>query len=139
MTKRDAEILLREFFSSFGKDVAAFAGGNFVKAGIGESVLGFEYRAHEKRLACYALIYQFRRAPKIEILAGVEQEERAGADTGGGEIVFDRDNNALSLVRVYDKFVDPDVFAKQMRKLAAASLLWSGAFLDCAAARALGE
>ncbi len=139
MIKRDAEILLNEFFSGFGKSVQAFADRNFVKVNIGEAVIGFEFRAAEKTLFCHALIYQFRQPPRPEILRAIEREEQNGADTGGGEIVFDQKNNSLALVRGYDKFVDPDVFTSQMQKLAAASLNWSSIILDRAATSAFGE
>lgn len=139
MIKRDAEILLNEFFSGFGKSVKVFAERDFVKVNIGEAIIGFEFRATEKTLFCHALIYQFRQPPRPEILSAIEHEEQNGADTGGGEIVFDQKNNSLALVRGYDKFVDPDVFTSQIQKLAAASLTWSSTVLDRAATSAFGE
>lgn len=130
MTKTEAEKLLANFFASFGKADFAFKQSNAVKANIGEAILGFEFQEHEQSLACHALIYRFHRAPRPAVLRELKVAEKNGAETAGGEIVFDAENRNLSLVKVYFKNIEPLMFAAQMQKLATASLIWSSLILD---------
>lgn len=126
---------MADFFARFGKAGFAFEQSNFVKANIGEAVLGFEFREDEQILACHALIYGFQNVPRPAVLREIEAAEKNGAETGGGEIVFDPENLTLLLVKIYFKNIELLLFAAQMQKLATASLIWSSLILDRVAAK----
>lgn len=130
MRREEAEVLVSDFFARFGKKSAPFEFADSVKANIGETVIGFEYRNDKGILACSALIYRFRREPRPAVLREIEKAAAAGADTGGGEIVFDAENLTLSLCRKYSEMTEPLKFTAQMQRLATASLLWSSQILD---------
>lgn len=136
MVKRDeTEKLLTDFFARFGKANFVFGQSNFVKANIGEAVIGFEYRKDEQTLACHALVYRFRRQPRAAVLREITAAAKNGATTGTGDICFDPQKLTLSLVKIYREEIDSRLFARQMQQIAHASMIWSSTILERVAAK----
>ena len=129
MKKKQAENLIKQFFLEFNQNIDSIDLGSFVKANVGEAILGFEYSESEPALICSALIYRFRQLPRSVVLTAIEEAERT-VETGGGEVVFDEESLTLALVKIYHEDVAPKTFYAEMQKLAAASLFWSNEVLN---------
>ena len=132
MTKQEAKQQLETFFRQLGIEISFFEDKNFVRANVGEAVLGFEFIESDGRLDAQALIYRFRRLPSAEILEAIFAEEK-NADTGGGTIRFDEDNLSLFLEKKIVGKIADEKFYEQINRLARASLLWSSRVLQNAA------
>ncbi len=135
MKKDETEKLLADFFARFGKASFAFGQSNFVKANIGEAVIGFEYQKDEQTLTCRALIYRFRRQPRTEILRQITVAAENDRTTDAGDVSFDPQSLTLSLVKNYSRKINSRLFAAQMQQLAATSLIWSSTILGQVAAK----
>lgn len=137
MTKEEAKQQLEPFFRKLGIRPSFFDDKNFAKANIGEAILGFEFSDAEKILKAKVLIYCFRGQPAPVILEGIKAEENE-QNTGGGEIFFDEQSLALSLVKDFDKELVDKVFYDQLNNLAQASLIWSSSILQEVAEKVQG-
>ena len=131
MTREEAESLLRALV---GADASAphFGKGDVAGVMLGPAALYFEYDAGRGSLTCGALVYRFRNAPRPGVLEDF-LEENTGA--GGGLLVYREETRALLLSRTYTEPVADEVFAEDMRSLAAASLGWGAEVLERVASR----
>lgn len=138
MTKTQAQEQLVAFFKKLGdKNPSIFEEKNFVKAMLGDAIMGFVYNGDET-LKCQSLIYRFRKTPKDSVLEAIEIESKNAPD-GGGEIAFDDENFTLLLQKDYKKSVSDEEFYSDMQKLAEASLIWSNEVLQKVAERAIPQ
>lgn len=136
MTREAARELLRWYARSQG---AVLSPGlneqGFGGITVGSAQVYFEYHEDTKKLECGALVYRFHEPPKPGVLAGFEAEAREGTDTGGGTVDYERENRGLFLSRDYTQVPEGSVFAKDMKRLAKASLVWGDEVLDRVASR----
>lgn len=95
----------------------------------------FEYHPARRVLECSALVYRFNDPPRPGVVAGFEAEAAEGTDTGGGTVDYERENRGLFLSREYIVMPWGLCFARDMRRLAAASLVWRDEVLDRVASR----
>lgn len=131
MTREEAETMLR---SLVGAESAAphFGDGDVTGVMLGPAAIYFEYDEARRTLSCGALVYRFRTQPR----PGVLEEflaETGGA--GGGVLVYREETRALLLSRTYVEPVPVEVFAEEMKRLAAASLGWGSELLERVASR----
>lgn len=128
MTKKEAKQQLEHFFRKIGINISAFEEHNFVKADIGEAVLGFVFLEAEGILKAEAFVYRFRRAPESKILKAIYAAANE-TNAGGGRISFDERELSLFLEMNFDEKSDDDFFYRQTGNLTRASLLWSSRIL----------
>ncbi|MCY1014356.1 hypothetical protein [Pyxidicoccus sp. MSG2] len=103
----------------------------------GEAQLYFEFVPTSGELKCSALIYRFRDAPRPGVLDGFLAEEKAGTDTGGGKVDFEKESKSLFLSRTYPMAPPDQSFELGMNKLMAASLVWGGEVFERVAAKVI--
>ncbi|WP_163999387.1 hypothetical protein [Pyxidicoccus caerfyrddinensis] len=103
----------------------------------GEAQLYFEFVPTSGELKCSALIYRFRDAPRPGVLDGFLAEEKAGTDTGGGKVDFEKESKSLFLSRTYGTVPPDQSFELGMNKLMAASLAWGGPVFERVAAKVI--
>ncbi len=138
MTKAEAKEQLEAFLAKLGdKNASVLEERDFVKANIGDAIMGFVYR-NEETLMCQSLIYRFRNRPKENILKAIDAESK-DAPNGGGEVAFDPENFTLVLQKDYKAKVSEEDFFNDMEKLAQASLVWSNEVLQRVAERAIPQ
>jgi len=101
----------------------------------GGSQVYFEYHEEQRALECSALVYKFSEPPKPGVLEGFQAEAREGTDTGGGEVDYERENRGLYLSRTYTVVPEGKAFARDMKRLGAASVVWGDEVLDRVASR----
>lgn len=133
VTRDEAEAMLRSLAGTEG-GTGFFGGGGVAGLMLGAAELFFEYDAARGSLSCGALVYRFRRAPR----AGVLQtffEEAGAAGAGGGALVYREETRSLLLSRTYFEAAGGVEFAREMKRLAAASLGWGAELLERAASR----
>ncbi|MCS6911693.1 MAG: hypothetical protein RMK29_01925 [Myxococcales bacterium] len=92
---------------------------------VGGQRIYFEYLPEAGMLRTLAVVYCFRRPPRPGLLDGFRQQEQAGTDTGGGNVLYLPDSRCLYLSRSYARQVPPAQFVEETRRLLAASQLWS--------------
>ena len=109
-----------------------FGDGGVTGLMLGPAALYFEYDDALSALTCGALVYRFRNAPRPGVLEDF-LEENSGA--GGGSLVYREETRALLLSRTYTEPVPAEVFAEDMKGLAAASLGWGAEVLERVASR----
>jgi hypothetical protein len=102
---------------------------------VGGAQVYFEYHEERRVLECSALVYRFSEPPRPGVIAGFEAEAREGTDAGGGTVDYERENRGLYLSREYTVVPEGPAFAKDMKRLAAASLVWGDEVLDRVASR----
>ena len=102
---------------------------------LGRAQVYFEFHEDSKTLECSALIYRFKEPPKPGVIEGFEAEAREGTDAGGGTVDYERENRGLFLSREYTVVPEGAGFAKDMKRLAEASLVWGDEVLDRVASR----
>lgn len=131
MTRQEAEAMLRTLA---GADAGAphFGEGDVTGVMLGPAALYFEYDDARRALTCGALVYRFRNEPRPGVLEDF-LEENTGA--GGGLLVYREETHALLLSRTYAEAVPAEVFAEEMKRLAAASLGWGAEVLERVASR----
>jgi hypothetical protein len=131
MTRQEAETMLRALV---GADARAprFGEGDVAGVMLGPAALYFEYDAGRGALTCGALVYRFRSAPRPGLLEDFLEENRG---SGGGALVYREETRALLLSRTYTEGVSGEEFAREMKRLAAASLGWGGELLERVASR----
>ncbi len=136
MTRESAEGLTRWYARSQG---AVLSPGlnpqGFGGIAIGGAQLYFEYHEEAQALECSALVYRFHEPPKPGVLEGFQAEAREGTDTGGGTVDYERENRGLYLSRTYSQVPDGHAFAREMKQLMKASLVWGDEVLDRVASR----
>ncbi len=133
VTRDEAETMLRSLAGAKG-GASFFGGGGVAALMLGAAELFFEYDAARGSLSCGALVYRFRRAPR----AGVLQtffEEAGAAGAGGGALVYREETRSLLLSRTYFEATGGREFAREMKRLAAASLGWGAELLERVATR----
>ena len=136
MTREEAEKLLRALLGA-GAAAPHFGEGDVTGLMLGPAALYFEYDRARGALTCGALVYRFRSAPRPGVLEDF-LKENGGA--GGGELVYREETRALLLSRTYPAAIHAEVFAEDMKRLAAASLGWGAEVLERVASRhELGE
>lgn len=135
MTRDEAQRLAQAFLAATGE--ANSPGLNpqgFGGVAVSNAQLYFEWRDKEQALECSALIHKFRDAPKPGIIEGFQAEQKAGTDTGGGEVDYEPENKSLFLSRAYTQAPPQTAFIEDMKRLMRASLTWSNEVLDRVAA-----
>lgn len=128
MTREEAKQQLEAFFRKLGLSTSVLNETNFVKATVGEAVIGFEFSETDNILIAKALIYRFRNNPNPLLIEALITEQK-NSDTGGGFVNFETDDLSLSLEKTFvEKLADED-FYEQVNQLAQASLVWSNQIL----------
>lgn len=136
MTRESAQELVRWYARSRGAVLSpGLNAEGFGGIAEGGSQVYFEYHEDSKALEVSALVYRFHEPPKPGVLAGFEAEAREGTDTGGGTVDYERENRGLFLSRTYAQVPDGHAFAKDVQRLAKASLVWGDEVLDRVASR----
>ena len=135
MNQSEASSQVENFFRRLGEKADNFSEKNFIQAGIGEALIGFEYDEAEELLSVQALIYRFRNEPQDKVLDAVFNEESED-NNGGGRIVFNSENLAFYLQKDFVERCDDNDFYSEISELAQASLLWSSEILTQAAGKA---
>jgi hypothetical protein len=131
MTRDEAESMLRALAGADGGDLH-FGAGDVTGLMLGPAALYFEYDAERGALSCGALVYRFRSAPRPGVLDNFLEENRGA---GGGLLVYREETRALLLSRTYSEAAPGEVFAEEMKRLAAASLGWGSELLERVASR----
>jgi len=131
MTREEAESMLRALV---GADEVAphFGEGDVTGLLLGPAALYFEYDAERGALTCGALVYRFRTWPRPGVLEDFLKENRGA---GGGKLVYREETRALLLSRTYFVAAPGEVFAEDMKRLAAASLGWGSELLERVSSR----
>ena len=109
-------------------------GGGVAGLMLGAAELFFEYDAVRGALECGALVYRFRSDPRPGVLESFFAEASA-ACAGFGKPVYRGETRALLLGRTYFGAVSGEEFARQMKRLAAASLDRGAEILERVASR----
>lgn len=139
MTRDDAVAMVQRLFRAYGVRSEGLNAGGFGGAMIGLGQVYFEHRP-DGILLCSALIYRFHNEPKPGVLAGFEEEARAGhTDTGGGALHYEPENRGLYLARAYPTPVLDRAFRRDIESLLRASLVWGREVLERVAARVFGH
>lgn len=128
MTREEAKQQLEAFFRKLGITASVLNETNFVKATIGEAVVGFEFSQAEGVLISKALIYRFRNNPNPQLIEALIAEQN-NSDTGGGNVRFAADDLSLSLEKIFSEKLADEEFYKQVNQMAQASLIWSNQIL----------
>lgn len=128
MTREEAQQQLEAFFRTLGIKASFFDDKNFVKATVGEAVIGFEFLEAEGVLKAQALIYRFRNNPNPILIEALITEQQ-NSDTGGGNVHFNDEDLSLFLEKTFTEKLPDEEFYKQVNQLAQASLLWSSQIL----------
>ncbi|ATB34235.1 hypothetical protein [Melittangium boletus] len=139
MTFEEAQRVVQAFMNSFKQPSEGLNAQGFGGAVIGDGQLYFEYHGKTQRLETSALIHKFRDAPKPGVLEGFQAEEKAGTPTGGGAVDYEVENKSLFLSRYYEQVPPQEAFQEDMKKLLAASAVWSDEVLDRVATRVFGK
>ena len=132
MTKTEAAQQIEAFFRRLGEKASFPKGKNFVRARIGEAVVGFEYEEATGHLSAQALVYRFRGEPRDEVLDAVFAQETE-TNSGGGRVVFNSENLAFYLQKDYDEVTGDEQFYESVNVLAIASTEWNAEILTRAA------
>lgn len=102
---------------------------------LGSAEVFFEYLPDIQALKCRALVYRFHAEPRPGVLEGFFKEESRGADdAGGGALEYLSETRSLFLTRTYLEPAPGAEFARDVRRLAEASLVWGGDVLARVAA-----
>lgn len=131
MTRKEAETMLRALVGA-GAVAPHFGEGDVTGIMLGPAALYFEYDAARQTLTCGALVYRFRGAPRPGVLEDFLKENRSA---GGGTLLYREATRALLLSRTYTEAKPAEVFAEEMKRLAAASLGWGAELLERVASR----
>lgn len=131
MTRAEAELMLRALGGAGGGG-PLLGGGGVAGVMLGAAELFFEYDAARGALACGALVYRFRSEPRPGVLEAFF-EQAGGA--GGGALVYHEATRSLLLSRTYFEATPGEEFARDMKRLAAASLGWGAELLERVASR----
>jgi hypothetical protein len=136
MTREAAQELLKWYVRSQGAVLSpGLNDRGFGGIMSGEAQLYFEYHEDSKALECSALVYRFHGPPKPGVLEGFQAEEKGGTDTGGGSVDYEPENRGLFLSRTYAQVPQGEAFAKDMKRLMKASVVWGRDVLDRVASR----
>jgi hypothetical protein len=135
MTRDEAQRLVQSFMQAVEQPSEGLNPQGFGGAMIGEAQLYFEYHDDTKALEASALVYKFRDAPKPGILEGFQAEEKAGTDTGGGTVDYEKENKSLFLSRTYAKAPQEPIFLDDMKRLMKASVHWADEVADRVSSR----
>ncbi|MET0621776.1 MAG: hypothetical protein ABW250_02240 [Pyrinomonadaceae bacterium] len=133
VTRDEAEAMLRALAGDEA-GTTFFGGGGVAALMLGAAELFFEYDAARGSLSCGALVYRFRKAPRQGVLQTFF-EEAGAAGAGGGALVYREETRSLLISRTYFEEVNGEEFAREMKRLAAASLGWGAELLERVASR----
>lgn len=134
MTRDEAESMLRALAGD-GTAARFFGGGDVAGLMLGAAELFFEYDAERGALACGALVYRFRSEPRPGVLEAFFEEAGGACAATGGALVYREETRALLLSRTYFEAAPAEEFAREMKRLAAASLGWGAEVLERVATR----
>jgi hypothetical protein len=138
MTRDEAQRVVQSYVRSQGLPLSP--GLNMQGFGgvmVGQAQLYFEHAADAGELKCSALIYRFRDAPRPGVLDGFRDEQKAGTDTGGGDVDFEPESKSLFLSRRYASVPADNAFLDDMNRLMEASLEWGGDVFERVASRVI--
>ncbi len=139
MTRAEASRMISSLLDAHGAAGGAhlFDRQRVVGVMLGAAELFFEYAEEGGALKCAALVYRFREEPRPGVLEEFfAAEGRGESDTGGGALDYRPESRSLLLARTYLEPVPGEEFARDVRRLASASLAWGGEVLERVAARA---
>ena len=141
MNRDDSERVLRSLFDAYGVSAGrVFDGKDVAGVMLGEAEVFFRYDEGLRALWCGALVYRFRSEPRPGVLEAFFEEETAGgADVGGGALEYLEDTRSLMLARSYDAAPSPEEFADDVKRLAAARLVWARDVAPRVASRGRGR
>lgn len=138
MTSEEAQRLVQSFMRAMGEQTSpGLNPQGFGGIAKGEAQLYFEFVPTSGELKCSGLIYRFRDAPRPGVLDGFLAEEKAGTDTGGGTVDFEKESKSLFLSRTYTTPPPEQSFEIGMKKLMEASVAWGGPVFERVAARVI--
>jgi hypothetical protein len=138
MTIDEAQRLVQAFIRTQGEQLSpGLNPQGFGGLAKGEAQLYFEFIPTSGELKCSALIYRFRDAPRPGVLDGFRDEQKAGTDTGGGDVDFEPESKSLFLSRRYASVPEDKAFLDGMNRLMAASLDWGGDVFERVASRVI--
>ena len=138
MTSEEAQRLVQSFMRSQGEpNSPGLNPQGFGGLAKGEAQLYFEFVPDKGELKCSALIYRFRDAPRPGVLDGFLAEEKAGTDTGGGAVDFEKESKSLFLSRTYTTVPPDQSFELGMTRLMDASVAWGGPVFERVASRVI--
>lgn len=136
MTRDEAQRLVQSFMRAHGENLSpGLNPQGFGGAAVGEAQVYFEFVPDTGALKCSALIYRFRDAPRPGVLEGFREEEKAGTDTGGGAVDFEKESKSLFLSRAYTAAPADNAFTDDLARLMEASLAWGEDVFDRVATR----
>lgn len=138
MTRAEASRMVSSLLDAHGVAGGAhlFDRQGVVGVMLGAAELFFEYAEEGGSLKCSALVYRFRDEPRPGVLEEFfAAEGRADGDTGGGALDYRPETRSLLLSRTYLEPAPGEEFARDVRRLAEASLAWGGELLERVAAR----
>ena len=136
MTRDEAQQLARAVLAAAGQpESVGLNPQGFGGVSVDNAQLYFEWHDEQQSLECSALIHKFRDNPKPGVLEGFQAEQKAGTDTGGGDVDFEPENKSLFLSRTYTQAPPPPIFVAEMKQLMKASLIWSGEVMDRVASK----
>lgn len=140
MTRDEAVRLIQQFAKAEGTNTSGLNENNLGGLGLGSGDVYFEYQLARHTLKCSALIYRFRKDPKLAVIEGFYQAERERwADTGGGSLEFQTENKGLYLSRSYDQSLPDNEFERDLKRLLKAAEVWGDEVLNRVADRAGGH
>jgi hypothetical protein len=134
MKRDEAESMLRALAGD-GSAARFFDGGDVAGLMLGAAEIFFEYDAVRGSLACGALAFRFRSGPRAGVLEAFFEEAGGARAAKGGALVFREETRSLLLVRTYFEAAPVEEFAREMKRLAAASLGWGAEVLERVASR----
>ncbi len=136
MTREEAQSLARALLAETGNpNSPGLNPQGFGGVAVDGAQLYFEWHDKEQALECSALIHKFSNPPKPGIIEGFQAEQKAGTDTGGGSVDFEKENNSLFLSRTYTQAPQQPMFLADMKQLMRASLVWSDEVLERVASK----
>jgi hypothetical protein len=134
MQKHEAINLIKTFLTANEFPLNDFnEDNNYFQTTVDEEIIAFNFR--DKVLTCSALIYQFHKPPKPNILDAIDEE--AQAETRG-EIKYEADNKTLYILQQFTESIDEQEFVESINTLAKAGKDWRIEILDRVAAKANG-
>jgi hypothetical protein len=106
---------------------------NYFQTMVDEEIIAFNFR--DDILTCSALIYQFHKEPKREILTGIDDEAKTETR---GEIKYEPDKKTLCILQQFTENIEETEFIESINTLAEAGKDWRIEVLDRVVAKVNG-
>ncbi len=134
MQKHEAINLIKTFLTANEFPLDDFnSDNNYFQTMVDEEIIAFNFC--DEILTCSALIYQFHKDPKPQILTAIDEEAKAETR---GEIKYEADNKTLYILQKFTESIDEAEFIESINTLAEAGKDWRIEVLDRVANKANG-